>query len=150
MSVASNGQTDFLPMGGGTAVGSGVIVECSVGQVFCEYATIRSDVVVVGEGVQQPYESMTSTVVRRQQPLPQVKFTVYPNPSQQGTPLKVDVSGAGDDSRLQVFDLLGRRLLDMAVTDGTHTLPVSLPAGSYSAVLRQGDDNGNIQKFTVR
>ncbi|MBQ7280894.1 MAG: T9SS type A sorting domain-containing protein [Bacteroidales bacterium] len=79
-----------------------------------------------------------------------VVFAVYPTPSQQGMPLTAELYGAGDGCRIEIYDLLGRRLFDLAIADGVHALPLSLTAGTYSVVLRQKEGSGITKKIIVR
>lgn len=103
---------------GGTATGGNGSATYSVGQVF--YAYVNGSNATLNQGVQQPLELFTASVVESTL----VSLAVYPNPTVQQLTIAFDEQPQGSYS-YALFDYQGKLLLTEKVTEKQTTIDLA-------------------------
>jgi len=130
-------QSAIVPIGGDVQSNSGS-VSYTVGQIAVQTSENSNGDVIVGEGVQQPYEIMTVGVDEYPQIV--LNAVVYPNPTENIVQLQLNGFEIHANGLLaNLYDGNGKMLQNFTVTDELTTLQIGhYPTGAYYLELRDG------------
>ncbi len=133
-------QYALLPAGGEGSSSTGS-VSFSVGQVV--YTTVQNDRVLLGQGVQQPYQISTEILV----PDLPLSISVYPNPATEWLILSVE-NFNNEPLSFQFYDILGKLITRQDITAPQTELQLAfLPSAPYLLVVSQAGQR--LQTFKI-
>ncbi len=134
---------DAIVSSGGNGSGDGGTVSYTIGQVF--YTTSTSGTGTVSEGVQQPYE-IVSTGIDDAKSI-DLRLSAYPNPTTDFLTLNVE-DYESDKLSYQLFNLSGTLLSSKAILGNTTQINmVNYVASIY--ILKIVDDKQTIKTFKI-
>ncbi len=124
--IASIAQSGFVATGGNSTDG-GQSLSFTIGQI--DYLNIvQGNILVANQGIQQPYELGTTST--KGLDIPGLEISLFPNPTLKEFNLLVDFKSNPSLLEYNVFDLLGKKILEGGLEKGLNTVSVTqLPSG---------------------
>jgi hypothetical protein len=110
--------------------GNGESIAYSIGQIF--YQKVQSGDIFISEGVQQPYELNTASILTTDY---NIQISIHPNPTSENIIIRSDNMPI-DEFRIRLFDLDGRVLLDRCIKELQHEIDLNyFPNASYQLII---------------
>lgn len=140
--IASSGglhAQQALPAAGNEASGAGGTCSYTIGQI--DYTSNSGPTGEVNQGVQQPYEILTTVGLEDQSIT--LELAAFPNPTTGSMTLSVS-NYANQKLTYQLFDTRGKLIEEREINQ--HETPISMHQLAPSAYLLKVTDNGQLVK----
>jgi hypothetical protein len=76
-------------------------------------------------------------------------LSIYPNPVAAGRLVTISTTGVDDDGTIDIYDMLGRLVLQMPAAEGDNYITVET-TGTYTLILRKQNGESVARKLVVK